>query len=372
MIILEEPFVSQMLIAYIEKHNIPVLQNKFTKQFSCSNINLLAEADFIEQYEKSKKIYSVSEYALEWIDKSLHDNNLNTQIDLLKNKAAFRAKCSHLYTNFFFKELSYIELCTFDISQIQVPVVLKPTVGFFSAGVFIIQNKNDWKQAIDAITNSFFEHALQFPDTVVGSKSFILESYIKGREFAIDLYFANNEPVIISIFEHLFSSEKDVSDRLYITSKTIFDEYLQVFTDYMKKINQFLVLDNIPVHVELRIDGENIMPIEINPLRFTGLCLNEISFYITGIHPLHYFMSNTAPNYSDMWIGKEEEIYCFSIIEKPKRHNSSLFDLEAVTNLYSHILELRMLTHQKLDIHAFIFSKTTNKQELDNILNLKI
>lgn len=117
----------------------------------------------------------------------------------------------------------------------------------------------------------------------------------------IDLYFLEKEPVIINIFEHPFVSGKDVSDRLYITGKTLFDDYLEMFTEHITRLNELLNLGNIPVHMELRVEKGKIIPIEINPLRFAGLCLNEIHTYITGKHPLSYYFSRTCPDYKNYW-----------------------------------------------------------------------
>ena len=373
MIILEEPYVSEMLIRYLEESNTPVLENNFAKRLSSNKINLKSEFDFIGGYCQSKKIYTVSEHALEWINLALNDYELNEQIALLKNKAAFRSACQHLYQDFFFEELSYTELFTFDISELQLPLVLKPSVGFLSVSVYTILCKEDWDKALIEILKNIEEQTEMFPDTVFRSDTFILESYIKGREFAVDLYFCDKEPVIINIFEHLFSSVKDVSDRLYITSKEIFDNYLTLFTEYINHLNTVLDLDNIPVHIELRVDeSNNILPIEINPLRFAGMCLNEIHFYIAEKHPLQYYFSHTKPNYKTMWEGKENEFFCFSILEKNEHSEDSSSNIASLMRNYSNILELRMIEHPKLDIQAFVFSKTSNKKEFSDILELRI
>lgn len=368
MVILEQPYVSDGLLDYLVINRIPVLRNSFSDTINPRRhrLNLIKEPDFIEQYSHQKKIYTVSEYALDWVISSLNDKNLNKQITLLKNKAAFRETCRILYPDFFFTELTYQELLSYNILESQFPLVLKPAVGFLSTGVYVIQNKMDWVNAQIDIQMGFKAQAEKFPDTVVGSHTFILESYIKGREFAIDLYFRDKEPVIINIFEHPFSSEKDVSDRLYITSKSIFDGYLELFTECIRGLNKVLNLDKIPVHIELRVDGDNIVPVEINPLRFTGMCLNELNFYITGKHPLHYYFTDAVPDYKKMWNGNETEFYYFSIIEKAM--NSSDTEISKIRSIYPNILELRKVENTSLNIDAFVFSKTDSEMELENIL----
>ncbi len=375
MIVLEQPYVSNLLINYLEAEKIPVLKNHFAEEVNSKGnhqLNLISEYDFIGLYVQTSKIYTVSEFALDWINTILNENDLNRMITSLKNKVAFRDACSSLYPAFFFREVPSLELFTFDISTIQFPIVLKPTVGFLSTGVFTIYDKEEWYDTLDIIQRNFIELSSRFPTAVVDNSTFILESYITGREFAIDLYFKDKEPVIINIFEHLFSSAKDVSDRLYITNKVIFDTYLTLFSGYIRTLNSSLNLDNIPVHIELRVDETDIMPIEINPLRFAGMCLNDVHFYITGKHPLEYYILNTVPNYKDMWRGKEDETYCFSLFEKQKTTSGQPSDIHSITKLYSSILELRTINDPDSDIEVFVLSKTDNENELKNILQWNI
>lgn len=374
MVVLEEPYVSGMLLNYLEENKIPVLNNQFSKQLEANKLNFENESNFIEQYKSSnsKKIYTVSEYALNWVISELNDPELNKQIALLKNKTLFRQTIQSLYPDFFFQEVSYSDLFTLDVAKLRFPFVIKPSVGFLSAGVHTILDIDDWQNALDDIKKHFKKHAEKFPSTVVGDNAFLLESYINGKEFAIDVYFKDKEPVIVNIFEHPFSSVKDVSDRLYVTNKEIFDNYLDVFTKYVSRLNKALNLDNIPVHIELRSNGTSIIPIEINPLRFTGLCLNEINFYMTGKHPLYYYFSGTTPDYSAMWEGKDDKTFCFSIIEKPSPHSSNPMDINTIKSVYSDILEWRIVRNPKLDIQVFVFSKTNSLEELENILTLKV
>jgi len=378
MIILEEPYISQLLLDYLEESQIPVLSNTLSEHacLSHNKLNVIEEKAFIAHYNTTSppRLYTVSEYALNWVCTVLHNEKLVDQITLLKDKVAFRKVCSCIYEDLLFDEISYTDLFEFNISEVRLPVVLKPSIGFLSAGVYTITNLDDWKNALENIQKNFLKLAGTFPDTVVGDACFILESYIHGREFAIDLYFKEKEPIIINIFEHPFTSKEDVSDRLYITNKTLFDDYLSMFTEHITRLNKVLNLSNIPVHMEIRVESGKIVPIEINPLRFAGLCLNEIHFYITGKHPLSYYFSGTRPDYNLMWKDKESKTFSFSIIEKPEGFQNEALDIGKLKHVFSEILEVRLVDSPKLNIFAFVFSEieTSNKIELNNILNLDV
>jgi hypothetical protein len=376
MIVLEEPYISEMLLDFLEESQVPVLKNNFSDSESVRHhkLNILNEKKFINQYHSfsNQNLYTISEYALNWVYQTLQDETLNKQISLLKDKIAFRKACKSMYRDVFFEKIPYADLFTFDLSKVRFPAILKPSVGFLSAGVYTIEHPSDWEKALSDIQGNFLKLSATFPDTVVGDTQFILESYIRGREFAIDLYFLEKEPVIINIFEHPFVSGKDVSDRLYITSKTLFDDYLEMFTEHITRLNELLNLGNIPVHMELRVENGKIIPIEINPLRFAGLCLNEIHTYITGKHPLSYYFSRTRPDYKNYWKGNGNKTFCFTIIEKPERNKS--LDMEKIQQEFSNILEIRKVDNPGLPIYAFIFSEmdNSNQAEINRILHLNI
>jgi hypothetical protein len=378
MIVLEEPYISEALLDFLEESQIPVLRNSFSDLVfpQHNQLNILNEKEFINQYHSSSDqgLYTVSEYALDWVCQTLQDERLIMQISLLKDKVAFRKACNSMYRDLFFEMIPYADLFTFDLSEVRLPVILKPSIGFLSAGVYTIANQSDWEKALTDIQGNFLKLSATFPDTVVGDAQFILESYIHGQEFAIDLYFLEKEPVIINIFEHPFVSGKDVSDRLYTTGKTLFDDYLTLFTEYITRLNQLLNLSNIPVHMELRVENGKIIPIEINPLRFAGLCLNELHTYITGKHPLSYYFLRVHPDYDNYWKGKENKTFCFTTIEKSEKTRNKNLDIEKIKHEFSNVLELRKVENSKLNIYAFIFSEmdSSNQAEINRILHLDI
>jgi biotin carboxylase len=147
-------------------------------------------------------------------------SSLPKKIEQFKNKARFRELTRSLSPDFFFKEVGIDELKLIKIDQIPMPFIIKPNVGFFSMGVHKVSNGEEWLQAIDAIQAEIDHMDSLYPDEVLNTASFIIEQCIEGEEFAVDAYFnATGEPIILNILHHTFSSESDVSDRVYTTSK---------------------------------------------------------------------------------------------------------------------------------------------------------
>lgn len=92
MIILEEPYISQLLLNYLEEIQIPVLSNTLSEHacLSHNKLNVIDEKTFIALYNTTTppRLYTVSEYALDWVCNELHAEKLVEQITLLKDKHA--------------------------------------------------------------------------------------------------------------------------------------------------------------------------------------------------------------------------------------------------------------------------------------------
>ena len=283
MLILEKPYVSETLINTAVKNNLPVLRNSMSELLVSRGykLNLYDDMEFVEEYHKRHRLYSMSENGLGWIVEHIKDQELIDKIELLKDKATFRRICRDMYPDFFFEEVKMNELVNMNTDNLKFPLVLKPSVGFLSVGVYVVHNEIEWKAAIDDLEKNFVKSSAQFPEFVIGTAKFLIEEYIHGEEYAVDAYFdAEGNPAILNIYHHRFASESDTSDRLYCSSKALYDKYEKPFTDFLVNINKVIGLRNFPMHIEFRYNGCMAIPIEINPLRFAGFCLNELQTHI--------------------------------------------------------------------------------------------
>lgn len=189
----------------------------------------------------------------------------------------------------------------------------------------------------------------------------ILENpYIKGK------------PVILNIFTHRFSSPNDVSDRVYYTSKDIIETFKDRFELFLNNANGFFKLKNIPIHVEVRVEGDKICPIEFNPMRFAGLSSTDVAYYAYGIRTIEYFLQNKEPDFEEILKGKEDKLYSLILLDKPdKTIPCSKFNYNKLYDYFENILELRKIDNPSLDVFGFIFTETSkeNEKELDYILS---
>ena len=110
MVILERPFVSDLLVETLEKNNIPVLRNEMS-ELRVSKGNVMSDNEFREEYKKIGKLYTCSENALGWIYEHIDDKALLDGISIVKDKAAFRKICRDIYPDFFYKEFNITWRC---------------------------------------------------------------------------------------------------------------------------------------------------------------------------------------------------------------------------------------------------------------------
>ncbi len=374
MVILEKPYISDLMLEYLSQHNIPVLANDFARESAKRyRLNLLTDSQMKAEYELSGKIYTTSENALDWIYNNLSNHEVVHKISVLKDKFKFRELLRPMYPDFLYKEVKEDELEDIKFETLNSPFILKPSVGFLSLGVYTIYDKQDLEAALLDIKENRKNWKTNFPHSVIGDSTFILEQYIPGTEYAIDMYYNDQgKPVILNIFTHKFASSTDVSDRVYYTSKEIIDTFKHPFELFLTEANQFLQLKNFPLHVEVRVDGNAICPIEFNPMRFAGLSCTDVAYYAYGIRTIEYFLQNKEPDFSDILKGKEDNLYSLILLDKPdKAIPCSVFNYDKLYNSFESVLELRKVNNPNLDIFGFVFTKTQkkNEQELDYILS---
>ena len=375
MIILEKPYVSAPLVAYLEEKQLPVLHNDMASLLTKQGrkLNLLNDQQFVDEYQKSGKLYAVSENALVWLYARLPESELVKKVKILKDKAEFRRICQQIYPDFYYKEVEMKALRSLNPDELPLPLVLKPAVGFLSVGVYIVRSKSEWQAALDDIDQNFAKQCAMFPETVVRSEKFVLEQFIEGEEYAVDAYYdAEGKPNIINIFHHIFKDETDVSDRLYCMSKQIFEANYPAFNHFCFDLNGVLGLRNFPMHVEFRVDKHSgkAVPIEVNPLRFAGMCLNDLTRHTCGLLPVKAFFEGIHPDYQTMWNGIEEDVFSFVVLDKPYETTKAL-DFEAIKKHFHGVLETRNIMNPAMSIWGFLFTKTSKeyREELQEILH---
>jgi len=174
---------------------------------------------------------------------------------------------------------------------------------------------------------------------------------------------------------HIFSSDKDVSDRVYSTSKEIIEKHQSKIEAFLKIIGEKAQLKNFPMHVEIRVDSNNnIIPIEINPLRFGGWCTTgDISYFAYGFNSYEQFLYQKTPNWNAIFETRKDKLYSLIVLDNNSGINEKdivSFDYELLLKDLKKPLNLRKVDFRKYAVFGFLFIETSkeNNNEVANIL----
>ena len=377
MILVDRPFISGLFRETVRKNNIPVIGTDIARELCPGGSNLIDENEAARRIGSSDvKLYTTSENAIGWIARNMAFTGLPDKIALFKDKVRFRRLIEPLYPDFYFREVQVGELGSLDMESVPMPFVIKPSVGFFSMGVHKVSTAEEWEAAREAITAELRSVEGLYPREVLDSASFIVEQCIEGDEFAIDAYFdAAGDPVIVGIYEHVFSSDADVSDRIYITSKDIIEDNLEQFSLFLREIGRLAGVKNFPVHAEVRRDeGGTVIPIEINPMRFGGWCTTaDMTYLAYGFNPYIAYFSQESPDWNEILSDRDGKLYSIIILDNstgiPGTEIGS-FDYDLLLSRFENPLDLRRINYKEYPVFGFLFTETYegNFSELERIL----
>ena len=388
MIIFDEPYVSPELLAYAAARQEPVLDNYMARACATGlkmqgkqGLNLVPQAHFAamlydgqtQNNESSAppRLYTCSENSLSWVTEHCSPA-LAEAIGKLKNKALTRELLRPLDTDYYYRRLNLAEMQAMPFEAVRVPCLLKPAVGFFSLGVYRISDEADWQAAKSDIAAQAQRWVEQYPQSVVDGNDWLLEEYIEGDEYAVDVYFdQDGQAVICNILRHEFAGDTDVSDRLYYTSAGIIRGHLAEFEAWFNRVNAILGLKNFPAHVELRrSEAGRILPIEFNALRFAGWCSTDVSLFAWGFHSYGCFLEGQKPDWNAALKGKEGKLYTLMALNKPANCPPvRSFDYDALSRGFARVLCLRRNDYTRYGLFGFLFTETpeNQRQELDRI-----
>ena len=336
------------------------------------------ERDVIKAFKADPiiRLHTTSENAIGWIEKHLNFTHLPEKICLFKDKFAFRELTGDLFPDLFYKKVQYEELDNLKPDQLPFPFIIKPNIGFFSMGVHKVLNPDHWPAIKDKIKNEVKEVQAVYPTSVLNTASFIIEECIEGDEYAFDAYFdEDGEAVLLGVMKHVFSGAEDVSDRLYMTSRSIVKGQLEAIDELLGHIGQKAFLRNFSLHVEVRLDTKGRpVPIEVNPLRFGAWCTSaDLAHYAFGFNPYHYYIAGLKPDWEDIFSSNSDDIYSIVILDNSTGYTADQiksFDYDKFLASFENPLELRKIDYHRYPMFAILFvrSRRENYKEVDDIL----
>jgi len=380
MIFVDKPYISDLFRQTILDNSFPVVKTEMARELGFHDEPYFLDEDEAIKLARSSKdirIYTTSENSISWIAQHLSFTDLPEKIDLFKNKARFREMISPMYPDFYFQEVTLGDLDSLDIEEIPLPFVIKPAVGFFSMAVYKVAHPGQWEGIKESINAEIQRVQHLYPREVMNTSTFIIEQCIVGDEFAIDAYYdAAGEPVILNIYNHIFSSDTDVSDRVYISSKEIIESNIDEFREFLGRVGELSGVKNFPMHVEIRRDGSGILlPIEINPMRFGGWCTTaDLTCFAYGFNPYKYYFSQKRPDWPAVLKDKDGKLYSIIVLDNSTGVDGdriTSFDYDTLLSRFEHPLDFRRIDYKQYPVFGFLFTETQKDRfsELEAILS---
>lgn len=373
MVILEEPYASPLLVEWLATSRHPVLDNEFARGLSApAPLSLVSPEDCARRIAVGERVYTSSENALSWIAEHVDAPELNRVASLLKDKVAVRKLLAPLNPDLFFETFTREELAHVDVSSLPLPVVLKPSVGFCSMGVYAIGDAADWAEALADIERCEAVWAQRYPESVIDARDYIVEGYLDGVEYAIDMFYdSEGKARVLNVLRHDFAGPEDTSDRMYVTSREIVLEMAPLFESWLDRANVYLAARDFPVHVEVRVDGGNVAPIEFNPLRFAGLGGTDVAYLGWGLRTYEAYLNDAAVDLEALTASAAGKVYSMSLLNPaPGADLSRPFDYDAFAARFTNVLALRRFDVDVTGSYGFLFLETdkTSAGELDYLL----
>lgn len=380
MILLDRPYVSDILRRTVFDHALPVVLTPAARELGFADApGAITEQDAVARLRArpETRVLSNSENAIGWVAANLGFTGLPAAIEHCKNKLAFRHLLRDLYPEFRYREVRPDALGTIDPDAIGHPFVIKPAVGFFSLGVHVVSRPDQWPAARRALAAQLQAPSALYPREVLDTTSLILEEMITGTEYAIDAYYdAQGEPVITNILQHLFSSDSDVSDRVYLTGEDIVTDNLERFTAFLAQVGRLAGWRDFPVHVEVRVDDAGrIAPIEFNPLRFGGWCTTaDLTVLGYGLNPYLAFLNDQRPDWPAIFAARRGLLYSLIVLDNSTgvaAHRIKGFDHDRLATWFTRPLEVRPMDVLQTGVFGFLFTETpaNRREELERILH---
>ena len=318
------------------------------------------------------KICITTEACLDLVLERMTNEEIKKSIEVLKDKYKFRQLIKPLFPDYFYQKIPFDQIKSL---QVKEKSVLKPQKGCFGTGVRILSPDQDMAFVSKDVRNEISRNSDVLSEEVLSKDDFILEKYIDGEEYAVDMFFDHlGKPHIANIYHHPIPENTFYLHMIYYSSNEVFQRLYKKAIEFYSKLNESLSLKNILLHGEFRYTNENqLFPIEINPMRFGGMGLGNMIYYTMNINPYEYFIRNQSPPWKELWSNqnRSDNIYAFFIAYNGRNIDKSTHepDIEKLCSEFSEVLNSCIFNYkEQLAFGTFIIRE--NSKNLKKLLKI--
>jgi hypothetical protein len=331
----------------------------------------LAQSDI--RFGATDKVYVPSETSLSTVIQRMDNPEYAEGILKLKDKYLCREALRGMYPDFYFAK------CMLDeISQLRFPtpkVVIKPLKGFFGTGVRFADSSTDMQRLAEDIDKEVTANSRFFPASILTRDEYVIEEYLEGEEYAVDMYYdEDGQAVIMNIYHHPDPKINDYAHLMYYSNADLFDRHLEAFTRFFRDFGAIMKLRNFPIHAEFKLRDGSFYPLEFNPMRYGGFGLADLTHQSYGFHPIAAFFFGHKPNWSKILESRREQNYAFILA-----YNGKDIDLDTkqpgherfMQHLQKHaeIMDYVQLDYRRNPVFAIAYIKSDDQAQMKALLD---
>ena len=325
------------------------------------------------RFGDSDKIYVPSESALDIVLQRSDNMKFINAVSCLKDKFKFRQLMTNIYPDFYFQKVTIDEFKELELPE-NKKFVVKPVKGFFGTAVKEIDSKSDLKKTADEIRQELAENVKYFSESVLSQNELIIEEYIPGDEYAVDLFYdAAGMPQVLNIYHHPFPEKQEYFHVLYYTNEQLFKSFMPRLEAIFTELNTHLNITNFPIHAEFKYANGNFLPIEMNPLRYGGFGLADLTYHAFGVNPFNAFFQSYKMDWNKIWGERKNHNYAWILA-----YNSTEADISKQAPdhklfqdyLGSHLHYVE-IDHQENPVFALAYLQDEKLKNLERFLSLE-
>ncbi len=338
-----------------------------TESLNILSVNELKNSNI--RFSDNDKVCISSEASLDSLMNRIDDERKTNAILKLKDKFLFREILCDIYPNYTFRRLDIKDIKDLVIIE---KSVIKPVKGCFGTAVRVVEPNTDFIKLSAELETEIQKNGTVLSDTVLSKTDFLIEQFIDGEEYAVDMFYNEvGEPCIVNIYHHPMPHNLAYLHVIYYSSKTVFDKIYVKAKYFFTELNKILKIKNFAMHSEFKLNDEGLFPIEINSMRFGGMGLGNMVFHALGVNPYQYFYDNIEPNWNDVWQNKTTDNFAYfiaynSLNKSTKDHKPDIQKLK--TQFTKILLDVELDYQNQLAFGLFCLQESDeNIRELLNI-----
>jgi len=139
MILLDDQIISPILVKSLQELDVPVFKQSNRPEMQAA-LQIMDADGFFSTIDEHQKLLTNSESCLALLESYAPNIVQNRWAKQLKDKGMFRQLLTKMYPDYFYKVVNLEDLYKIPVEEIPFPVVIKPSKGYSSVGVYKVKS----------------------------------------------------------------------------------------------------------------------------------------------------------------------------------------------------------------------------------------